>query len=96
MIVALPFSSLMHELAHMLFGAICKIKAVPKFKLFGSSSCELIPKTDKNLKWRLIFTARGGLIINFLLFGLGIIALSVEAVRFGLRCLCRQIFIFIL
>lgn len=80
MVLALPFSSLMHELGHMLVGAICKIKAVPKFKLFGSSCCELVPKTDKNLKWRLIFTARGGLIINFLLFVLGIIALSVAAV----------------
>lgn len=80
MILALPFSSLMHELGHMLFGAICKIKAVPKFRLFGSSSCKLIPKTDKNLKWRLIFTAYGGLIINALLFILGIVALSINDV----------------
>lgn len=80
MILALPFSSLMHELGHMLVGSICKIKAVPKFKLFGSSCCELIPKTDKKLKWRLIFTARGGLIINVLLFILGQISLSCAAV----------------
>ncbi len=80
MILALPFSSLMHELGHMLFGAICKIKAVPKFKLFGSSSCKLIPKTDKKLKWRLIFTAYGGLVINAFLFILGIVALATNDV----------------
>jgi len=78
MILALPFSSLLHELGHMLFGAICKIKAVPQFKLFGSSSCKLIPKTDKRLKWRVIITAHGGLIINCLLFLLGMVALSVK------------------
>lgn len=77
MLLALPFSSLMHELGHMLFGAICKIKAVPHFSLFGSSSCQIIPQTDKNLKWRVIFTVRGGLIINFLFFALGLVALFV-------------------
>lgn len=78
MILALPFSSLLHELGHMLFGAICKIKAVPQFKLFGSSSCKLIPKTDKRLKWRVIITARGGLIVNWTLFLLGMVALFVR------------------
>lgn len=62
MLVALPFSSLLHELGHMLCGAMCKIKAVPKFKLFGSSSCKIIPKTDKNLRRKIMFTACGGLI----------------------------------
>lgn len=74
MIVALPFSVAMHELGHMLAGAICKIKAAPSIKISGASSCKLIPKTDKKLKWRLIFTARGGLIINLLLFLLGFTA----------------------
>ena len=80
MVLALPFSSLVHELGHMLFGAICKIKAVPQFKLFGSSSCKLIPKTDKNLRLRLYFTAMGGILINLLLFALGLLALWVDAV----------------
>ncbi len=74
-VVALPFSSLMHELGHMIFGAICKIKAVPKFKLFGSSSCKIIPKTDKNLRKRLIVTTIGGPVINLLFFIGSIIAI---------------------
>lgn len=65
--LALPFASLLHELGHILFGAICKIKAVPKFSLFGSSSVQLIPKTDKNLRPKLIFTAMGGLAVNFII-----------------------------
>ncbi|MDE7083556.1 MAG: hypothetical protein K2O89_07660 [Clostridia bacterium] len=64
MVLSLPLSSLLHELGHMLFGAICKIKAVPKFKLFGSSCCNLIPKTDKKLRVRLFFTALGGVLVN--------------------------------
>ena len=64
--LALPFASLMHELGHMLFGAICKIKAVPKFSLFGSSCVKLIPKTDKHLRTRLYVTAAGGLAVNLI------------------------------
>ena len=75
-ILALPFASLLHELGHMLFGAMCKIKAVPKFSLFGSSCCRLIPKTDKNLRARLFFTALGGIIVN-LLVGTVIVFISV-------------------
>ncbi|MDE7306096.1 MAG: hypothetical protein K2N33_01765, partial [Clostridia bacterium] len=48
--VCIPFSVILHELGHMLFGATVKIKAVPHFKLMGASSCTIIPKTDKNLK----------------------------------------------
>ncbi len=64
MIVSLPLSSLIHELGHMLFGAFFKIKAVPRFRLFGSSSCKLIPKTDAGLRSRLFFTAIGGVLLN--------------------------------
>ena len=78
-ILLLPISSFLHELGHMLFGAMVKIKAVPTFKLFGASSCKIIPKTDKNLKQRFIFTALGGLIINFLLLLFSIIA-AIDAV----------------
>lgn len=77
MLLALPLSSLLHELGHMLFGAICKIKAVPKFKLFGSSCCKLIPKTDKGLKARLFFTALGGVLIN-----MAVALIALVAVRF--------------
>lgn len=78
-VILLPVSSVLHEVGHMLFGAIVKIKAVPSFKLFGSSSCKIIPRTDKNLKQRFIFTALGGLIINFLLLVFSVIA-AVDAV----------------
>ena len=73
-VILLPVSSALHEAGHMIFGAMVKIKAVPKFKLFGSSSCQIIPQTDKNLKKRFIVTALGGLIINFLLLVFSIIA----------------------
>ena len=79
---ALPFSSFMHELGHMLFGAFAKIKAVPKFSLFGSSSCMLIPKTDENLRKRLIATACGGLAVNFVFILLGIVGLFVSRCAF--------------
>ena len=78
-VVLLPVSSCLHEVGHMLFGAMVKIKAVPKFSLFGSSSCKIMPKTDKNLKLRFIFTALGGLIINFLLLLFSVIA-AIDAV----------------
>ena len=74
-ILALPFCSLMHELGHMLFGAFVKIKAVPKFSLFGSSSVKIIPKAADNLKRRLIVTASGGLAVNALFALVGIIGL---------------------
>ena len=79
MFVALPLSSLLHEAGHMLFGALVKIKAVPHFSLFGSSSCEIIPRTDKNLKARVFFTAIGGLIINLLFVVPEVIAVCVPS-----------------
>ncbi|MDE6597615.1 MAG: hypothetical protein K2K60_03140 [Clostridia bacterium] len=79
-VVCIPLSVVLHELGHMLFGATVKIKAVPQFKLMGASSCTIIPKTDKNLKGRIIFTSLGGLIVNALCIALGIVALTVEAV----------------
>lgn len=66
MILNLPLASLFHELGHVVFGRICKIKAVPSLKLLGSSSCKIIPLTDKNLKARLFFTVKGGLYFNAL------------------------------
>ena len=74
-VLAFPLSVVLHEFGHMLFGALVKIKAVPSFKIFGSSSCKIIPKTDKNLKRRIIFTALGGLIVNFALVVFSIIAM---------------------
>ncbi len=71
-----------HELGHILFGACVKIKAKPKitFRLSGPSFCKIIPKTDKNLKGRIIFTTLGGLAVNLIFIIIGIIALFVPAV----------------
>lgn len=72
----------LHEIGHMLFGAAVKIKAVPKktFSLKASSFCKIIPKTDKNVKGRLIFTTLGGLAVNFLFVAIGTVSLFVPAV----------------
>lgn len=67
MIAAIPLSSLLHELGHMLFGAISGIKTKPHFSLFGSSSCALMPKKDDKIKNRVIFTAYGGIAVNLLI-----------------------------
>lgn len=72
LLAALPLSILLHELGHMLFGAIVKIRAIPHFSIAGSSSCKIIPKTDKNLRGRLICTTIGGLVINFIVIIVGI------------------------
>lgn len=74
-ILALPFSSLMHELGHMLIGAFCKIKVKPKFSIFGNSYCDISPKTDKKLGMRIFFTALGGILINLLLFASGLLGI---------------------
>jgi membrane-associated protease RseP (regulator of RpoE activity) len=79
-ILALPVCSLLHELGHMLFGAMVGIKAVPKFSLFGSSQCRIIPKTYKNLRQKLLFTTCGGLFINALFIVLGFVAIRVTVV----------------
>ena len=48
--------------------------------VFGSASCTVVPKTDKGLKGRIIFTASGGLFVNLLFIALGVVALFVPAV----------------
>ena len=66
MILAIPLASLLHELGHMLFGAMSGIKTKPHFNLFGSSSCALMPKKEDKIKERATFTAYGGMAVNFL------------------------------
>lgn len=75
-----PFAAAFHELGHLLFGAVVKMRAVPRFRLFGSSSCMVIPKTQKNLKGRLIFTALGGLAVNLLFIIAGLCSVFIPAV----------------
>lgn len=67
-IAAFPVSVALHECGHMLFGALARIRAVPQFKIFGSSECKIIPRTDKNLRGRLMLAASGGLAVNALVF----------------------------
>ncbi len=96
MVVSFPLSAILHELGHTLFGATVKIKAVPNGEHFiketflswwDSTSCKIIPKTEKNLRGRIIFTAFGGIAVNAIFIILGIIALSVPAVYTGLCAL---------
>ena len=97
MIIALPFSSIMHELGHMLFGAFVKIKAVPKFTVFGSSRCKLVPKTDKNLRFRLCFTTVGGLAVNFIFCIVGILPFFCEQLPYWLMVfLPASIYLFLM
>ncbi|MBD5632760.1 MAG: hypothetical protein HDP34_05970 [Clostridia bacterium] len=93
MVISFPLCTILHELGHMLFGAMVKIKAVPEnvkqilLEWWGSSSCKIIPKTDKNLKSRIIFTTTGGLAVNFVFILLGVLALAVPAIPTGLCAL---------
>ena len=64
MILAIPIASFVHELGHVIFGAVCGIKARPRFSLFGSSSCEIIPKKETNLRTRTLITSLGGILVN--------------------------------
>lgn len=96
-VIALPVSSLLHELGHMLFGVICGIKAVPQFKLFGSSSCKLIPKTDKKLRARIFFTAIGGLVVNLLTVALSVLAITLPFMPLWLSVLApSSLYLFLL
>lgn len=83
-ILSLPVCSLLHELGHMLFGGFSKIHAKINwssiFVFFKPSSCEIIPRTDKGIKKRLIATAAGGLAVNFIFIIFGAIALKVGAI----------------
>ncbi|MDE5721654.1 MAG: hypothetical protein K2I30_02800 [Clostridia bacterium] len=79
-IVSIPLATALHELGHIIFGALAKISAKPVFKVFGSSCVKLKPRTDKNLKNRIIVTALGGLYLNLLCIILGVVALCVSAV----------------
>ena len=80
LILFIPLSSVLHELGHILFGAAGKIRAVPRLRIFGSSSCKIKPYTDKSLKSRVIFTTIGGLVVNLLLVILGVLALAVKQI----------------
>lgn len=83
-LLSLPVCSLLHELGHVIFGAFSKIHAKISrdsiLVFFKPSSCEIIPRTDKNVKSRLIATASGGLIVNLVFLTFGLLAIAVNAI----------------
>lgn len=74
----------LHECGHALFGFFSGVRAKINFKsmlsVFKPSSTEIIPRTDKNLKPRLIITASGGLIVNLIFIIFGVIAMIVPQI----------------
>lgn len=78
--VSIPLASVLHEIGHFFFGAAVRVMAIPKFRLFAPSSCKIVPTKDKGLKGRIIFTACGGLAVNFLCIILGVLSLTVRAI----------------
>lgn len=80
LIVSFPICTVFHELGHMFFGAICRFKVVPDFRLFRPSSCKLMPQCSKGTRSRMILITLGGLLFNFIFVALGIIALTIPQV----------------
>lgn len=101
MVISCPLASILHELGHMLFGAMVKIRAVPDknfvkeifLNWWDSSSCKIIPKTHTGLRGRIIFTALGGVAVNAVFVVIGIIALCVPSVPTELCALLPASFI---
>lgn len=73
-----------HELGHALFGLLSglrgKLSKSSVFSLDKPLSVGLIPRTDKNLKGRMIVTSLGGLAVNLLFIAAGVLALSVPQI----------------
>ena len=83
-IVSFLTASAFHELGHALFGLFSRVHARLSAKsvltIFSTSSVEVIPKTDKKIKRRMIATTLGGLVINLLFIVIGILALTVPQI----------------
>lgn len=73
-----------HELGHALFGLFSglrgKISISSTFSLDRPLSVGVVPRTDKNLKGRMIVTSLGGLAVNLIFIGAGILALAVPQI----------------
>lgn len=68
-----PLSAQLHELGHKLFGLFVKMDVkLGKFALISPSSCIIMPKSSQNIRRSFIFTACGGLVVNFLFAAAGI------------------------
>lgn len=84
MIVSFLTASAFHELGHALFGLFSKVHARLSvksiFTIFRSSSVEVVPKTDKKIKQRMIATTLGGLVVNLLFIIFGVLALLIPQI----------------
>lgn len=83
-VVSMVSAGFLHELGHAFFGLFTglrgKLSKSSVFSLSKPLSVGLMPKTDKNLKGRLIITSLGGLFINLLFIILGVLALAVPQI----------------
>lgn len=81
LLIGIIVEQFVHEGAHFMVGAICKmgVKA-PKIRLFKSSSVEVCPKGDKHVKGRFIATVLAGLIFDAMLIVVGILAVAVPSI----------------
>ena len=77
-------SGLFHECGHALFGLFsgvhAKLSKNSSFSLFKPLSVAVIPKTDKNLKSRMIITSFGGIAVNLIFVIVGILAVAVPQI----------------
>lgn len=83
-VISMVTAGVFHELGHAFFGLFTglrgKLTKNSVFSLFKPLSVGLMPKTDKNLKGRLIATSLGGLFINLLFIILGVLSLAVPQI----------------
>lgn len=80
-ILGAVLAHLLHECAHLTVGKICSMGVkVPKIRIFSSSFVQIYPFGAKRMKARMIATAAAGLVFDFALIALGVIAITVPAV----------------
>lgn len=81
-----PLASLLHELGHIICGKLCgmRVKLV-KNGVFRPSGCSVLPERPGNMRARFVFTALGGLIVNFVfaVVGMGLLFADGVALYFS-------------
>lgn len=81
-----PLASLLHELGHIICGKLCgmRVKLV-KNGVFRPSGCNVLPERPGNMRARFVFTALGGLIVNFVfaVVGMGLLFADGVALYFS-------------
>lgn len=81
-----PLASLLHELGHIICGKLCgmRVKLV-KNGVFRPSGCSVLPERPGNMRARLVFTALGGIIVNFVfaVVGMGLLFADGVALYFS-------------